>query len=60
MDQGYNLIINGVPHRTFGDLWELLDRLDGEGDNVIVLEEAARWNVAELAGFWDYQKSGKT
>ncbi|MFD2968542.1 hypothetical protein [Sphingobacterium bambusae] len=55
MQQGYNLFMDGVPHKTFGDLWEFLDRLDEEGDNVIVLEEAAQWSDAELAGFWDAQ-----
>ncbi|GEM_PF-1618401 len=56
MDQGYNLLMDGVPHKTFGDLWGFLDRLDEEGDNVIVLEEAACWNDAELSGFWDAQR----
>lgn len=55
--QGYNILQNGVPHRTFGDLWEYLDRLDEENDNVIVLEDAAQWSDAELAGFWDAQKA---
>jgi len=50
--------MDGVPQKTFGDLWGL-DRLDEEGEKVVVLEEALDWSDAELAGFWDSQKSKK-
>jgi len=55
--QGYNILQSGVPHKTFGDLWEFLDRLDEECDNVIVLQEAGRWSDQQLAGFWDRQRA---
>lgn len=52
-DQGYNILMDGVPHRTFGDLWTYLDRLDEENDGVLVLEELATWSDDELARVWE-------
>lgn len=50
--QGYTILSNGVPMRTFGHLWAYLDRLDEERDHVLVLDELLKWSDQELAAIW--------
>jgi len=52
ISQGYTVLMDAVPHRTFGHLWKWLNRLDKATDNVLLLEELMHWTDEELAAVW--------
>ncbi|WP_208292360.1 hypothetical protein [Sphingobacterium paludis] len=61
ISQGYTILMDAVPHRSFGHLWNRLNRLDTQHDNVLLLEELLYWTDEELAAVWqnDAKKEDK-
>ncbi|GHE31227.1 hypothetical protein [Sphingobacterium griseoflavum] len=56
ISQGFTILLNGVPYRTFGHLWQFLERLDEDSDNVLVLEDLLKMDEEELAKLWEMPK----
>ncbi|WP_313672384.1 hypothetical protein [Sphingobacterium multivorum] len=47
--QGYNVLEQKKPKVVQGDIWEYLNRCDGQGTEVYALSELQKWSDQELA-----------
>lgn len=47
--QGYNVLEQKKPKVVQGDIWEYLNRCDGQGPEVYALSELQKWSDQELA-----------
>jgi len=48
IDDGYHIIINGVPKKIDIDIWEYLDQQDDDSV-ILVLSDLLTWSDEELA-----------
>ncbi len=43
IDEGYDILKNGIPYKVEGNLWDYLDNLDDDDKSVLDLKEVVTW-----------------